>query len=138
MVELYDHSNYEEEHFALMGFVNEALREYSAPVRQERILEYLARFLGKGVHNFLEYTELDWSHEAYTTQQPIKSMYMSPPYGHSAFKDWYLDGRLRFGGAETSPIHGGYMDGAIRSGNCSVGFNWLVRQKFQSRQSHKN
>ena len=116
VVELYDHSNETETHFSLMGFINETLREYPAETRKSRILDYLAKHLDDEVRNYRTYDEKDWSQDIHTNQKPIKSLYMSPQYGHPLFRESYMQGRLFFSGAETSPIHGGYMDGAIRAG----------------------
>ena len=46
VIELYDHCNATENRFALMGFANEGLRDVSQEQRKERILNYLANFLG--------------------------------------------------------------------------------------------
>ncbi len=116
VVELYDHVNFEENTFALMGFVNEALRDLSTKERKTKILGYLEKYLGSEVLNHELYEEKDWSKDNHTSCNSIKSIYMSPGYGNKAFDTAYLNGKLYFSGAETSVVHGGYMDGAIRSG----------------------
>ena len=47
VIELYDHTDYSQDHFGLMGFINEGLRDVSAEERQSRILTYLSKYLGK-------------------------------------------------------------------------------------------
>ncbi|TMM56876.1 FAD-binding protein [Maribacter algarum] len=116
VTELYDHSNFEDNTFALMGFVNEGLRDYSSEERKERILDYLTKYLGKEIGDYLSYEEKDWSQDWNTSCETIKSVYMSPAYGNPIFTKAYMKGRLLFSGAETSPLYGGYMDGAIYSG----------------------
>lgn len=116
VTELYDHSDYEDKRFALMGFVNEALREFPAKERKQRILDYLSKHLGDEVLDYESYEEKDWSRDQHTSTASIKSLYMSPQYGNPIFQATYLDGKLIFSGAETSPTYGGYMDGAIQSG----------------------
>ena len=116
VTELYDHTDVEDDNFALMGFVNEGLRDVSSPERKARILEYLSKYLGQEIMDFKTYEEKDWSKDMNTSNETIKSVYLSPSYGDSAFKEMYLKGKLLFSGAETSPVHGGYMDGAIYSG----------------------
>ncbi|WP_420574490.1 flavin monoamine oxidase family protein [Kordia sp.] len=116
VTELYDHCSVNEENYTLMGFVNEALRDVSAEERKTKILAHLKKYLGDEVMNYLSYEEKDWSQDSYTASSNIKSIYMSPRYGNSKFQEFYHDGRLLFSGAETSPIHGGYMDGAVFSG----------------------
>lgn len=115
VTELYDHTTMQEEHFALMGFVNEGLRDCSSEERKKRILEYLSKYLGQEVMHFKTYEEKDWSQDQHTSCETIKSVYMSPTYGNPVFEKMYLGNKLLFSGAETSPVYGGYMDGAIYS-----------------------
>lgn len=116
VVELYDHTDYSNNHFALMGFVNEALRDLSPTDRKKSILDYISKYLGDEVLGFLSYSEKDWSQDKHTSCETIKSIYMSLQYGNPVFGKAYLEGKLFFAGAETSPLYGGYMDGAIYSG----------------------
>ncbi|WP_298515840.1 NAD(P)/FAD-dependent oxidoreductase [uncultured Kordia sp.] len=116
VTELYDHCCADEKTFALMGFVNEALRDLSKEERKAKILAYLQKYLGDEVLNYVTYEEKDWSQDGFTASSDIKSIYMSPRYGNSKFQEFYLNGKLLFSGAETSSIHGGYMDGAVFSG----------------------
>ncbi|UZO82316.1 FAD-dependent oxidoreductase [Aquimarina sp. ERC-38] len=116
VTELYDHSNAEDNSYALMGFVNEALRDILPKERKEKILSHLVKYLGEEVFDYLTYQEKDWSQDKNTSCKRIKSIYMSPQYGNSVFSEDYMNGKLLFSGAETSPVYGGYMDGAIYSG----------------------
>ena len=116
VTELYDHTSIDGESFALMGFVNEGLRELSSKERKEIILGHLEKYLGEEVLNYVTYEEKDWSEDKHTSCDQIHSVYLSPKYGSTVFSDFHLNGKLLFSGTETSPIHGGYMDGAIYSG----------------------
>ena len=116
VTELYDHSNAADNSYALMGFVNEELRDYSPEERKTRILDYLIKYLGTEIGEYLTYEEKDWSQDLNTSCETLKSVYMSPSYGNPVFEKNYMNGRLIFSGAETSPVYGGYMDGAIYSG----------------------
>ncbi|MFK7811340.1 MAG: flavin monoamine oxidase family protein [Maribacter sp.] len=116
VTELYDHGNVEDDTYALMGFVNERLRDYSPEERKQRILDYLIKYLGTEIKEHLTYEEKDWSQDWSTSCEKIKSVYMSPSYGNLLFAESYMNNRLIFSGAETSPLYGGYMDGAIYSG----------------------
>lgn len=120
VTELYDHSDAGGNHFALMGFVNEGLRDVSSQERKRRILAYLSKYLGQEIMDYITYEEKDWSLDANTSNETIKSVYMSPSYGNPVFKKMYLEDKLLFSGAETSPVYGGYMDGAIYSGMLSA------------------
>jgi len=116
VIELYDHCDYNEKMYGLMGFVNEALREESSENRKEQILSYLEKYFGPEIRNYVNYHEKDWSKDEYTSSKNLQSVYMSPRYGNPIFQDFYMHEKLLFSGAETSPVHGGYMDGAVYSG----------------------
>ena len=116
VIELYDHCDYHEKVFTLMGFVNEGLRDTSAETRKEKILSYLEKYLGEHVKKYTAYFEKDWSEDRQTSCENLKSVYMSPQYGHAIYNEWHFNGKLLLSGTETSPIHGGYLDGAVYSG----------------------
>ncbi|TYA92317.1 flavin monoamine oxidase family protein [Seonamhaeicola marinus] len=116
VTELYDHVNADETNFSLMGFVNEGLRDVSPENRKERILSYLETYLGPQVRHYTNYIEKDWSQDVFTSCENLKSLYMSPQYGASVFKSFYMNDKLFFSGTETSPVFGGYLDGAVYSG----------------------
>lgn len=116
VTELYDHGNVENNTYALMGFLNEGLRDLAPEERKKRILDYLIKYLGEEISEYLTYKEKDWSQDWNTSCESIKSVYMSPSYGDPVFAKAYMNDRLVFSGAETSPLYGGYMDGAIYSG----------------------
>ncbi|MDN5215178.1 FAD-dependent oxidoreductase [Fulvivirgaceae bacterium BMA12] len=116
VVELHDHTDFKRQYYVLMGFINEGLRDVPPKVRKTRILNYLQKYLGEEVLDYTLYREKDWSQDKDTSCENIKSIYMSPAYGNPVFRDFYMNGKLLFSGAETSPVYGGYMDGAIYSG----------------------
>lgn len=116
VIELYDHCNAAENTYSLMGFVNEGLREETAAYRKERILAYLEKYLGPEARNYKSYIEKDWSKEKYTSGKSLNSVYMSPQYGNSIFERSFFKGKLYFSGTESSPLYGGYLEGAIYSG----------------------
>jgi len=115
VIELYDHADETQSTYSLMGFVNEALRDESSESRKERILGYLEKHLGSQVREYLNYHEKDWSQDKYTAGE-LKPIYRAPQYGNALFQDFYMDGKVLFSGAETSPVYGGYMEGAVYSG----------------------
>ncbi|WP_394749045.1 flavin monoamine oxidase family protein [Spongiimicrobium salis] len=116
VTEIYDHTDESNANYILMGFVNEGLRDTTPEKRKERIITYLSKYLGDEARHFLRYEELDWSKDKNTSSKRIKSVYISPEYGNDAYDNFYMNGKLFFSGAETSAIHGGYMDGAIARG----------------------
>ncbi|WP_350293819.1 FAD-dependent oxidoreductase [uncultured Croceitalea sp.] len=116
VIELYDHCCADNKTFALMGFINEGLRDVTAAQRKERILAYLEKYLGEEIRGYESYFEKDWSKDEFTSCENLKSVYMSPHYGNKHFEDFYFKEKLCFSGTETSPIYGGYLDGAVYSG----------------------
>lgn len=116
VIEMYDHTSADDRTFSLMGFVNEGLRDASASERKERILAYLESCFGEEVRAFKTYEEKDWSADRFTSCVNLKSVYMSPSYGHAAFQAFYMSGKLVFSGTETSSEFGGYLEGAVISG----------------------
>ncbi|GMN07139.1 FAD-dependent oxidoreductase [Croceitalea sp. MTPC5] len=116
VIELYDHCDNENAVFTLMGFVNEGLRDVDPKTRKERILSYLETHLGNEVREYTFYKEKDWSADQFTIADDLRSVYLSPQYGDKLYGNFQMNGKLFFSGTETSPIHGGYLDGAIYSG----------------------
>lgn len=116
VIELYDHSSDDGKTHALIGFVNEGLRDTTPEKRKARILEYLEKYLGPETQDYIDYFEKDWSEDRFTSCENLKSVYMSPEYGNPAFGKAYMEGKLWFSGTETSPVYGGYLEGAVYSG----------------------
>ncbi len=116
VIELYDHCDSKNERYSLMGFINEGLRDTNVGDRKERILSYLEKYLGKEVRDYVDYFEKDWSEDRFTACKNLKSVYMSPKYGNAMYNTFYLNHKLLFSGTETSPVYGGYLEGAVYSG----------------------
>jgi len=116
IIELYDHCDFEQAAFGLMGFVNEVLRDKTPENRKEEILSYLEKHLDSEIRDYMHYHEKDWAADPLTSNANLKSDYMSPHYGNPLFQHFYLGQKILFSGTETSQIHGGYMEGAVYSG----------------------
>lgn len=116
VVEIYDHSNYNNSVFALMGFVNENLRAISTNDRKAKIIKYLTKHLGSEAQNYSNYLEKDWSKDGFTSIKTLNSYHLTPKYGDPVFDSFYLMKNLLFSGTETAPQYGGYMEGAVISG----------------------
>ncbi|WP_139957884.1 flavin monoamine oxidase family protein [Flavicella sediminum] len=116
VIEMYDHTDYENKQFILKGFVNESLRELSSEERKLKILDYLEKHLGVDIRSYMHYQEKDWSQDMYTSSEKLNSYYLSPKYGNLLFQESYLQGKLFFSGTETALQYGGYLEGAVLSG----------------------
>jgi len=134
VTELYDHTSDDEKTYTLMGFVNEGLRDMTPEKRKERILDYLSKYLGNEIRDYVTYNEKDWSMDTHTSCVEIKSVYISPEYGNPVYQNVYMEGKLIFSGAETAIHHGGYMDGAILSGITAA--EKLTNRSVQSLQDN--
>ncbi|ARV15043.1 flavin monoamine oxidase family protein [Polaribacter sp. SA4-12] len=115
--EIYDHSDFENNHFALMGFLNGHLVNETKEFREEKIKEQLNKFFGEDGKNYLSYQEKVWSEDEFVNFK--NDHFISPHFnnGHEIYQQKYLNGKLIIAGSETSPSYGGYMEGAIYRGN---------------------
>ena len=106
-------------HAALFGWVaeNHPVRTDARADREAAIVSQLVRMFGAEAEKPKAYFECDWTCESYTTVPEEGGL---PPgatmYGHPLLQTPIMDGRLLWAGTETSPIHGGYLDGAVYSG----------------------
>ena len=115
VTEMYDHSNYENSHFALKGFMNGAYYTLTKNERLKIILNQLQKYYGTQVNQFLTYEETVWRNEPFTFLDYKTSVYPHQNNGHTIYRKPYLDGKLFIAGSETSANFPGYMDGAVGS-----------------------
>jgi len=87
VTEMYDHSNFEKDRFALKGFLNSAYNSISKEERLESIMRQLEKYYGPKVRQYLHYEELIW---------------------HTFFNN-----KLHIAGTETASVFPGYMEGAV-------------------------
>lgn len=105
-------------HPALFGFFTRGMdRTLTPEAREARVVRQLSRMFGPEAAHPLHYQELDWAGEAHTsTPQDARPLAGHPVYGHPAFQRAALHGRLYWAGSETAPREGGYLEGAVWSG----------------------
>ena len=113
--EMYDHSNFEEAHFALKGFLNGAYFSVTKEERLALILKQLSRYYGEAANDYLSYEETVWRNEPFTFAPYPNHVLPHQNNGNPIFRKPYLDGHFFIAGAETAASHPGYMDGAIQS-----------------------
>lgn len=114
--EMYDHSNFEETHFALTGFLSADASTLAKKERESAVMEQLTRLLGKEAASYLSYTEKVWPQEVYTYADYGRYLMPHQHNGHPLYARPLMHGKLYLAGTETSPNFGGYMDGAVYSG----------------------
>ncbi|MFK7771835.1 MAG: flavin monoamine oxidase family protein [Saprospiraceae bacterium] len=113
--EMYDHTNYEENKFALKGFLNGSIVQYSKEDREKMVIQNLKKFFGSDAENHIGYFDRIWEKEKFTfspTENFLPSHYNN---GHPIYQNSFWDNSLFMAGTETSPNFGGYMEGAIQS-----------------------
>jgi monoamine oxidase len=115
--EIYEHSDFEDNHFALMGFLTGSLSNETKEFREEKIREQLFKFFGEEGKDYLSYEEKVWNKETFLSFD--NGEFLSPHFnnGHSIYQQEFLNGKLIIAGSETSPSYGGYMEGATYRGN---------------------
>jgi len=113
--EMYDHSNYENTHYSLVGFMNGAYGIATKEHRLELILNQLRKYYGPKVDEYLSYEEAVWSTESFTYTPYDQPLLPHQNNGHSVFRMPYLNNQLFIAGSETAPNFPGYMEGAIQS-----------------------
>lgn len=118
--EVHDHTNYEENSYALMGFLAGKAYRLDAAGREAEVIRHLQRLFGEEAGNYLQYEEKVWKAEPLTTTADVESLSYHPAYGHPAFQQSYWNGKLWLSGTETSPVYGGYMEGAVYAGQKSA------------------
>ena len=115
ITEMYDHSNFEQDQFALKGFLNNAYFSISKEERIELIMRQLEKYYGPRVRNYLNYEELIWQHETLTYKPYEGHLFPHQNNGHPIYRNSFLHNRLYIAGTETASVFPGYMEGAIRS-----------------------
>lgn len=114
VVEMYDHTNFEENKFGFTGFLNGGASGYSQEVRKEFVLRQLAELLGKEVLNPVSYSDKVWTDEfVLAGNQLIQRPHQNN--GHPLLQQSYLNDKLYFSGTETATEFAGYMEGAVIS-----------------------
>lgn len=113
--EMYDHSNYENNRFALKGFLNGTYFSLTKSERLGLIMTQLEKYYGSAAQHFLTYEETVWRKEQFTFSDYESHILPHQNNGHSIFRQAFLDRKLWLAGAETAMQFPGYMDGAVRS-----------------------
>lgn len=114
IMEMYDHTNFEENKFGFTGFLNGGALNYSQEVRKEFVLRQLTVLLGEEVLNPVSYFDKVWTDEyVLAGNQLIQRPHQNN--GHLLLQQSYLNGKLYFSGTETATEFAGYMEGAVIS-----------------------
>ncbi|MEM8706478.1 MAG: NAD(P)/FAD-dependent oxidoreductase [Actinomycetota bacterium] len=110
MREMHDMSGRDGDAAAIFGFVPVGAGTVpdEAAVRRQ-----LTELFGPGHPEPLGITIVDWSEERATTPPGAAALTDYGTYGHRAYQQPALDGRLHWASTETAPVHPGHIDGAL-------------------------
>jgi monoamine oxidase len=113
--ELYDHTDAEEGHFALKGFLRNDMANLSTPDRKRLVEGQLLKFFGQRALEYATYEETAWAKEPFTYAPYQDQVLPHQNNGHEMYRKPYWNGRLFLAGSETANVFPGYMEGAVRS-----------------------
>ena len=114
VMEMYDHTNYEESKFGFTGFLNGSASGYSKQERRDYVMQQLTQLLGPEAADSVSYEDKVWTDDLILGNNQIIPR---PHYnnGHPLLQNTYGNGRILFSGTETNLEFAGYMEGAIRA-----------------------
>ena len=114
VVEMYDHTNFEENKYGFTGFLNGSAAQYSMDVRKENVLRQLSELFGSEAAQPAAYFDKIWNDEFVQNGNQI----IDRPHqnnGHPLLQRDYMNGKLFFCGTETASVFPGYMEGAVEA-----------------------
>ncbi len=114
--EVHDHTNFQENFFALKGFLNPSLRVNTYEERQKKVIDVLVRLFGNEANTPLAYHEHVWANDPYTSISNQIQVFPHQNNGDQLLREDAFNGKLIFSGTESSEVYPGYMDGAVCSG----------------------
>jgi len=114
--EMYDHSNVEDNKYALMGLLNGGYFQLTKEERLAIIMKQLKKYFGDLAESYTIYEEKIWRSESDTFTPYESNVLPHQNNGHDLFQESYLEGSLILAGTETSTYYSGYMEGAVYSG----------------------
>ncbi len=93
-------------------------RSLSPADRRQAILDQAVRMYGEEAADMHYYADHNWATDRFTTfpSEELTAEQDHPHYGHPHLQQPQMKGRLHWAGTETSSFNGGYLDGAVYSG----------------------
>lgn len=112
IMEMYDHTNFEENKFGFTGFLNSSAASYAPEVRKEFVLRQLGELLGEKALKPVAYYDKVWTDEFISAgDQVVQRPHQNN--GHPLLQQDYMNGKLYFAATETAAAFPGYMEGAV-------------------------
>ncbi|MCD2421547.1 FAD-dependent oxidoreductase [Niabella pedocola] len=112
IMEMYDHTNREENKFGFTGFLNGGAAAYPPDLRKTLVLQQLEELLGTGAQTALSYFDKVWNDVFIQEGIPV---FQQPHQnnGHPLLQQSFMNEKLFFGATETATAFAGYMEGAV-------------------------
>jgi monoamine oxidase len=114
--EIHDHTNAEEDFFALKGFLRPALHQLTGKEREELVKAQVIKLFGVEAGDYLQYYDKPWINESFTSVKEATPLMPHENNGHPMLALPLLNGKVFLAGTESSPVYGGYMEGAVFAG----------------------
>ena len=92
--EMYDHSNFQDQFFSLVGFFNGSYYSISKHERLEMVLRQLRKYYGSQVDHYEAYEEQVWRDETHTFVSYDGHVLPHQNNGHTIYQQPYLNGKL--------------------------------------------
>lgn len=122
VTEMYDHSNFEDNAYALKGFLSSSFYTLSEAERRSRVLRQLRGYYGDVVDTYRAYREKVWTQDPLTYAPYDKPVFPHQNNGNLQYQQAWLGGKLLIAGSETAPEYPGYMEGAVQSAKWVAAF----------------
>lgn len=114
--EIHDHTNAEESFFSLKGFLRSGLSDLTKSGREAMVKGQVVKLFGQEAANYTHYHDRVWIDEVYTSVKGAAPLMPHQHSGHPQLSQPLMDGKVLIAGTETSPVYGGYMEGAVYAG----------------------
>ncbi|MFK7920072.1 MAG: flavin monoamine oxidase family protein [Ilumatobacter sp.] len=111
MREIHDLSGPDGMPAALFGFASTT--SASGPISRSEVLEQLVRIFGDQAGGPVELTLTDWRSETLTSPPEVERLTEYATFGHPAYQQPMLNGRLHWVSTETAPTGAGHIEGAL-------------------------
>ncbi|GAB5524447.1 MAG: FAD-dependent oxidoreductase [Roseivirga sp.] len=114
--EIHDHTNADESFFSLKGFLRPGLSELKKYEREAMVKAQVVKLFGREAANYTSYHDRIWVDEVYTSVKSAAPLMPHQHSGHPQLSQPLMDNKVLIAGTETSPMYGGYMEGAVYAG----------------------
>lgn len=114
--EVHDHTNFEESFFALKGFLRDGFSELSQTGREQLVRAQVMKLFGEEAADYLSYHDRSWINEVHTSVKEAELLIPHQNSGHPGLSQPLMADKVLVAGTETSPVYGGYMEGAVYAG----------------------